>query len=135
MPSIFQEFIRKYFKEARKDFDRMKRAIQFQDRPQAIFYAQQCVEKCVKAILEIFGEYFRNHGLILATRLRQYIDRLGNEVEFVVKVLENLQEYYTRFLYSTLFRGHVYSPDEVIDENLVNEFVNKVEKVLKITEK
>lgn len=86
MPSIFQEFSRKYFKEACKDFDRMKRAIQFQDWPQAIFYAQQCVEKCVKAILEIFGEYFRNHGLILATRLRQYIDRLGNEVEFVVKV-------------------------------------------------
>ena len=135
MTSIFREFSKRYFKEAIKDFERARRALDFNDWPQAIFYSQQCVEKCVKAILEAFGEYWRNHGIILASRLRQYIDRLGTDVEYVAEVLENLQEYYTRSRYPTLFRGHVYSPEEIIDEELAREAVYKAEKVIKIIER
>ncbi|MEM4369431.1 MAG: HEPN domain-containing protein [Desulfurococcaceae archaeon] len=45
--SIFEKFARKYFEEALRDLERARRALQFNDYPQAVFYAQQCVVKCI----------------------------------------------------------------------------------------
>jgi len=48
--SIYDKFAEKYYQEAKRELERALRALRFLDYPQAVFYAQQCVEKCVKAL-------------------------------------------------------------------------------------
>jgi len=65
--SIFVKFARKYFEEASKDLERAKRAMNLGDYPQTVFYAQQHVEKSVKALLEARRRVVYNHGPELVT--------------------------------------------------------------------
>lgn len=62
----FEKFARKYFEESLKDLERARRAFRVEDYPQAVFYAQQSVEKGVKAMLEVRRRVVYNHepGLI-----------------------------------------------------------------------
>lgn len=60
--SIFQKFARKYFDEFLRDLERAKRAFIVEDYPQAVFYAQQSLDKGVKAMLEVRRRIVYNHG-------------------------------------------------------------------------
>ena len=62
---MFEKFAKKFFEEAIRDLERARRALRFEDYPQSAFYAQQCVEKCVKAMLEARKRAVYNHGLEL----------------------------------------------------------------------
>ncbi|MEM4870000.1 MAG: HEPN domain-containing protein, partial [Desulfurococcaceae archaeon] len=60
--SIFEKFARKYFEEALRDLERARRALQFNDYLQAVSCARRCVEKCVKALLEVKKRVVYNQG-------------------------------------------------------------------------
>ena len=118
----YDEFARKYYLEAVKDLERARRAFDGRDYPDAVFHAQQCVEKAVKAMIEAKREYVYNHGPRLASEfLKVFRDEWRDEYEGVVDALSWFTEYYTRSRYPFLFRGRVLSPEEFIDEGVARE--------------
>ena len=95
--SIFIKFAIKYFKEAKKDFERSKIAYERHDYPQCVFYAQQCVEKCVKAMLELKRKIVYNHGPeLIATFIEVFGNEWVNEFNIIIEALE----YLSRILYT-----------------------------------
>jgi HEPN domain-containing protein len=130
---IFREFARRYFEEAVKDLARAERAVEFSDWPQAVFYAQQCVEKAVKAMLELKMRVVYNHGpqLILAFT-EAFRSEWRQEFNEIVEALEYLQEYYTRARYPVLFRGRVYSPEEMVTRDVAVKAIGMARRVLSI---
>ncbi len=133
---FFEEFARKYFIEAKKDYERAMRAYREHDYPEAVFHAQQCVEKAVKALIESRREYVYNHGPALITLLtRVFSNEWNDELEYIANALGWFTEYYTRTRYPFLLRGKVVSPGEYIDENTCKEALDKASRVLNIVEK
>jgi len=133
---FFEEFARKYFIEAKKDYERALRAFNEGDYPESVFHAQQCVEKAVKAMIESEREYIYNHGPALASLfIRVFRERWRSEYEEVVNILGWFTEYYTRTRYPFLLYGRVVSPTEYISEDIARESLRRAEKVLEIAEK
>jgi len=131
--SIFVKFAKKYFEEASKDLERAKRAMNLGDYPREVFYAQQCVEKSVKALLEARRRVVYNHGPEpVAHLLESYRDEWSEELEQVVAALEYLSEYYTRARYPFLLRGEVISPCELIDAAVASKGVEPAERALRV---
>ncbi len=133
---LYEEFARKYYLEAKKDLMRSRRALGEGDYPEAVFHAQQCVEKAVKALIEAKKEYVYNHGPRLSSIfIRVYSDEWCSELDKVVDIVEWFTEYYTRSRYPFILRSKVYSPDEFIDRELAQEALDKACEVLGIVEK
>ena len=131
--SVFDKFAMKYFYEALKDLERARRAMDANDYPQAIFYAQQCVEKCVKSMLEIKRRVVYNHGPELISIFYEAFEKEWEEgFNIVVEALEYLIEYYTRSRYPFLFRGDVYSPEEIITRDIAEKGFRLAEEVAEV---
>lgn len=134
--AFFEEYARKFFLEARKDIKRARKAFKENDYPDAVFHAQQCVEKAVKAMIESKREYVYNHGPRLASIFsRIFADEWCEEFSDVVDIIGWFSEYYSRSRYPFQYRGRIISPDEFIDENIAEEALSKATKVLGIVEK
>ena len=132
---FYEEFARKFYAEAVKDLERARRALREGDYPEAVFHAQQCVEKAVKAMLEAKREYVYNHGPGLASVFaRVFQDEWRSEYEDVVDIVGWFTEYYARSRYPFLLRGRVVSPDEYIDREVAEEAIGKAVRVLRIAE-
>lgn len=131
--SIFEKFARKYFGESLKDLERAKRALMTEDYPQAVFYAQQSLEKGVKAMLEIRRRVVYNHGPEL---IGIFVDVFENEwwQEFdrIIEALEYLTEYYTRARYPFLMRGEVLGPDDIVTRDVAERGIVLAEKALEV---
>jgi HEPN domain-containing protein len=128
---IFEKFARKYFEEATRDLERAKRAYSLRDYPQAVFYAQQCVEKAVKAMLEAKRRVVYNHGPELISIFVEVFEReWREEYELIVNALEYLTEYYTRSRYPFLIRGEVLGPSDIIDEDIADKAIKLAEQAL-----
>ncbi|MCD6368661.1 MAG: HEPN domain-containing protein [Thermoproteales archaeon] len=135
MVSIFDKFAKKYFEEALRDFERAKRALSFNDYPQAIFYAQQSVEKAVKAMLEARKKVVYNHGPELISLLIDvFREEWSSELDIVVEALEYLTEYYTRSRYPFLLRGEVISPSDIINADIAKKGLMLAEKALDVVD-
>ncbi len=133
---FYEEFARRFFREAVKDLERARRAFREGDYPEAVFHAQQCVEKAVKAMIEAKREYVYNHGPRLASIfVRVFENEWSSEYEEILDTLGWFTEYYTRSRYPFLLRGRVVSPDEYIDEGTAREGIERALKVLRIVEK
>jgi len=59
----FRDFAIKYLKIAEKDLERAKRNLESGDYEATVFYAQQCVEKSIKSILELHGIFTKEHEI------------------------------------------------------------------------
>ncbi len=133
---MFEEFSRKYFSEALKDLKRAEKALTERDYPEAVFHAQQCVEKAIKSMIEAKREYVCNHGPRLISEFIRVFEReWQNEFSELVDSASWLAEYYTRSRYPFVLRGRVISPDEFIDENIAREAIEKARRVVSIVEK
>ncbi len=64
---FYEEFSRRFFREAVRDLERARRALREGDYPEAVFHAQQCAEKAAEAMIEAKREYVYNHGPRLAS--------------------------------------------------------------------
>ena len=130
---MFEKFAKKFFEEAIRDLERAKRALRFEDYPQSVFYAQQCVEKCVKAMLEARKRAVYNHGLeLIAIFTDAFSNEWREEYDIVVEALEFLQEYYTRARYPFLFKGEVYGPSDIVTKEIAEKGVSLAEKAVKV---
>jgi len=131
--SVFEKFAKKYFEESLKDLERAKRAIEAGDYPQAVFYAQQSLEKGVKAMLEVRKRVVYNHGPELIGIFSEVFENEWQE-EFnsIVEGLEYLTEYYTRARYPFLMRGEVISPDDIVTLEIAERGIILAEKALEV---
>jgi HEPN domain-containing protein len=130
---VFEKFAKKYFEEALKDLDRCRRALMFEDYPQVVFYAQQCVEKCVKALLEVKRRVVYNHGPELITVFYDvFKDELGEGFNVVIEALEYLTEYYTRARYPFLLKGEVLGPEDIVTKDIAEKGISLAEKVVEV---
>lgn len=128
---VFEKFARKYFEESLKDLERAKRAFRSEDYPQAVFYAQQSVEKGVKAMLEVKRRVVYNHGPILIGIFAEVFEsEWQQEFNHIMESLEYLTEYYTRARYPFLMRGEVLSPDEIITKDIAERGIALAEKAI-----
>lgn len=133
--TFYEEFARKYLREAKRDLERAERALRERDYPEVVFHAQQCVEKAVKAMIESKREYVRNHGPILSSIfVRVFENEWRGEFEDIIDILGWFLEYYARSRYPFMLRGRVISPDEYIDEDVAKEALSKASKVLNVAE-
>lgn len=133
--TFFEEYARRFFFEARKGMERARKAFRDEDYPDAVFHAQQCVEKAVEAMIESRREYVYNHGPRLASIFsRVFKDDWSEEFDDVVDIIGWFSEYYTRSRYPFQYQGKVISPDEFITEDIARDALNKAVKVLKIVE-
>ena len=96
--------------------------------------AQQAVEKAVKAMLEVHRVWVRNQGAELANEsARVLAGELGpDELDFVVKSLGLLTEWYTRSRYPTLIGGRVYGPRDLITGDVARDAVGRARRVTDI---
>ncbi len=132
---FYEEFAKRFYREALKDLERAQKALRDRDYPEAVFHAQQCVEKAVKAMIEARREYVYNHGPRLASIFaRVFENEWSDEYDEVLDILGWFTEYYTRSRYPFLLRGRVVSPDEFIDEEVAREAIAKAFRVVKIVE-
>jgi HEPN domain-containing protein len=132
--SIYDKFAEKYYQEAKRDLERALRALQFLDYPQAVFYAQQCVEKCVKALLEVKRRVIYSHGPeLLSIFLEVFEKEWVEEFNTIANALEFLTEYYTRSRYPLLFRGEVYGPEEIITRDIAEKGIELAKRVIEVT--
>lgn len=131
--SIFEKFAKKYYEEAVKDLYRAERALEYSDFPQAVFYAQQCVEKCVKSLLEVKKRVVYNHGPELISIFIEAFERDWiSEFNAVVEALEFLTEYYTRSRYPFLIKGEVFSPSEIVSREIALKGIELAKKALEV---
>ncbi|MEM2213808.1 MAG: HEPN domain-containing protein [Candidatus Nezhaarchaeales archaeon] len=133
--SIYDRFAEKYFNEAIKDFARAERAFNSSDYPQAVFYAQQCVEKAVKAMLEAKKRIVYNHGpelvgVFIDVFEREWVEGYG----LIVEALEYLSEYYTRSRYPFLLRGEILSPEDIVSREIAERGLELAKKALGVVE-
>ena len=134
MVSVFEKFARKYFEEAVKDLERARRALSFEDYPSSVFYSQQAVEKCVKAMLEVKRRVVYNHGPELITVFYEVFGgELSEGFNVVVEALEFLTEYYSRSRYPFLLRGEVLGPEDVVSRDIAERGLILAEKVVEVT--
>jgi HEPN domain-containing protein len=132
--SVFEKFAKKYFEEALKDLERCRRALTFNDYPQAVFYAQQCVEKCTKALLEVKRRVVYNHGPELVTAFYEsFKDELSKDLNIVIEALEYLMEYFTRSRYPFLLRGEVLGPEDIVTKDIAEKALLLAERVVEVT--
>ncbi len=129
---FFEKFAKKYFEEAQRDIERAKRALDHKDFPEAVFHAQQCVEKAVMSMIEVKRKYVYNHGVLLNAFSDAFSDEWREEFDSVLDILGWFTEYYTRSRYPFLLGGEVISPREFIDRELAEEAVNRAEEVLEV---
>jgi len=133
--SLFIRFAKKYFEESTKDLERALRALSVDDYPQAIFYAQQSVEKCVKAMLEVKKRVVYNHGPeLIALFADTFSSEWREEYDVIVEALEYLSEYYTRARYPFLFRGKVYGPSDIVSKDMAEKGIKLAKEVIKVVE-
>jgi HEPN domain-containing protein len=130
---VFEKFAKKYLDEASKDLERAKRAFELSDYPQAVFYAQQCTEKAVKAMLEVKRRVVYNHGPeLIGLFVEVFEDEWSKDFEDVVEALEYLTEYYTRARYPFLLRGEVLGPEDVVDREVAVKGLERAKKALEV---
>lgn len=131
--TIFEKFARKYFEESIKDIERAKRAFEYGDYPQAIFFAQQSVEKGVKAMLEVKKRVVYNHGPeLIGIFVDVFEDEWVQEFNHIVESLEYLTEYYTRSRYPFLLRGEVIGPEDIVSKEIAEKGLSLAEKTVEV---
>ncbi|OYT55459.1 MAG: DNA-binding protein [Desulfurococcales archaeon ex4484_217_2] len=131
--SLFVKFARKYFEESEKDLERAIRALNLDDYPQAIFYAQQSVEKGVKAMLEVRRKVVYNHGPeLIGIFSETFSNEWRKEYDIIVEALEYLTEYYTRARYPFLLKGEVYGPSDIVSREIAEKGVKLARKALEV---
>ncbi|MDI6811092.1 MAG: HEPN domain-containing protein [archaeon] len=127
----FRDFAIKYLKIAEKDLGRAKRNLDFDDYEATIFYAQQCVEKSVKSILEIHGVFTKEHEI--STQFALLAKREKFDETFSRKILTALEFFkldWSRTRYPFIFKGKVTAPEEYYGEEKAEQALRIAEEIL-----
>lgn len=130
---VFEKFAKKYFEESTRDLNRAERAFQLNDYPQAVFYAQQCVEKAVKALLEIKRHVVYNHGPeLIGIFIDVFKDEWREDFNSIIEALEYLTEYYTRSRYPFLLKGEVLGPEDIVSKDIAERGIELARRAVEV---
>ena len=131
--SVFEKFAKKYFEEALKDLERARKALREGDYPQAVFYAQQSMEKGVKSMLEVRRRVVYNHGPeLVGIFVDVFENEWRHEFDVIIDGLEYLTEYYTRARYPFLMRGEVLGPEDIVTREIAERGVSSAGRALEV---
>ena len=90
---VFMRFAKMYYDESMEDRERAGRAFEHKDYPQAVFYAQQSLEKGVKAMLEAKMRVVHNNGPELIGVFAEVFEgEWRQEFDQIIEGLEYLTE-------------------------------------------
>ncbi len=129
----FRDFAIKYLKIAEKDFERAKRNLEFDDYEAAIFYAQQCVEKSVKSVLELHGIFIKEHEISNEFALLAKKEKFGeNLTRKILTALEFFKLDWSRTRYPFIFKGEVTAPEEYYEEERAQQALRTAEDILNL---
>ena len=132
---IYEEFAKKFFELAKRDYERAKKMFESKDYPACVFFCQQSTEKAVKSMLEIRKKIVFNHGPFLISIFEEaFKDEWSDKYKIIIEALDFLQSFYTMSRYPKLVGNKVLDPYEIIDENIAKKALEYSEKVLKIAE-
>ena len=125
-----REEVFNWFEEARADLRRCKLSIEFKDYAIACFFAQQCIEKCFKAlILQVKRKYLRTHDL---TRLYSEISEIFNLSDEDIATLTDISQYYITTRYPN---AGIELPSKSFTEIQAKRAYEFANKILELTNK
>ncbi len=131
--AIYKEFARKYLEIARRDLELSIDAFSKGDYPEAVFHAQQCVEKAVKAMIEAKKKYVYNHGPALIPVFEEaFSSEWRSEYDTVVEALDYLRDYYTSTQYPKLVGDKVLAPWDIVDRDIASKAIDYAKRVLEV---
>jgi len=116
-----------------KDLERARKALREGDYPQAVFYAQQSMEKGVKSMLEVRRRVVYNHGPeLVGIFVDVFENEWRHEFDVIIDGLEYLTEYYTRARYPFLMRGEVLGPEDIVTREIAERGVSSAGRALEV---
>ena len=131
--TFYEEFARKYLREARKDLERARRALRERDYPEVVFHAQQCVEKSIKSILELHGIFTKEHEISNEFAILAKKERFDeNFSRKILTALEFFKLDWSRTRYPFIFKGKVTTPEEYYGEEKAQKALRTAEEILKL---
>jgi len=129
----FRDFALKYLKIAEKDFERAKRNLDYADYEAVTFYAQQCVEKSVKSMLELHGVFIKEHEIsnefALLAKKEKFDEKFSRRI---LAALEFFKLDWSRTRYPFIIKGKVTSPDEYYEEEKAQQAIKIAEEILNL---
>jgi HEPN domain-containing protein len=129
----FRDFALKYLKIAEKDFERAKRNLDYADYEAVTFYAQQCVEKSVKSMLELHGVFIKEHEIsnefALLAKKEKFDENFSRRI---LAALEFFKLDWSRTRYPFIIKGEVTSPDEYYEEEKAQQALKIAEEILNL---
>jgi len=129
----FRDFALKYLEIAVKDLERAKRNLDFDDYEAVIFYAQQCVEKSVKSILEIHGIFTKEHEINTQFAVLAKKEKFDeNFSRTILTALEFFTLDWSRTRYPFIFKGAVTSPEEYYSEEKAGKALETAAEILRL---
>ncbi|BBG23387.1 hypothetical protein IC006_0671 [Sulfuracidifex tepidarius] len=118
-PPKFREFAKGFYRVARRDNERAKRALEIRDFPECFFYSQQSVEKSVKAMLELKLIYRKEHDVIADASSN--LQDLGEELDVVLNALDYLSGAWDISQYPFFNADTVTTPEDFVTEEMCRE--------------
>ena len=98
IPRRYKEYALAYIKIAEKDLERARDALNRKDYAQCAFYAQQCIDKSVKARLELKLFYTREHD-ILPYFVEKFKEEWKEGFNIIVEALDETRGVWLRSRY------------------------------------
>ncbi len=134
--AIYKEFAKKYYEIAKRDIDRAIEAFNKGDYPEAVFHAQQAVEKAVKAMLEAKRKYVYNHGPALLSFFEEtFANEWIKDFDLVAEALDYLSGFYASTRYPKLVGDKVLAPWDIIGRDIAVKALEYAKQVILIAKK
>jgi HEPN domain-containing protein len=129
----FRDFAVAFWKTSKKDLERAQDALKEEYHPYAVFHSQQCVEKIVKAFLEMEEVFVRDHDVsdMFATYVlkKEEVEDVKKNLYEVLDILDWFKGAWTLSRYPVMKNGKVISPFEQYDKEDAQSAVEKAEFV------
>jgi HEPN domain-containing protein len=127
----FRDFAIAFWKTSEKDLERAQDALKEEYYSYAVFHSQQCVEKIVKALLEMEEIFVRDHDVsdMFTTYVlkKEEDEEVKRNLYAVLDILYWFKGAWTLSRYPVMERGVVVSPLEQYDKKDAQYAVEKAE--------
>ena len=120
-----KDLAREYYKTALSNLNAARELFKSGYYPEAVFFAQQAVEKIAKAILVLSGQNVTGHS-ISGWLAMEIADKLEN-VKALISIVSELENYVTKARYPFRVRDHLISPITFFTRERTEKIIKKAE--------
>lgn len=133
----FRDFAVAFMKEAKEDIETAKELIESKRYSKAVFFSQQCVEKSVKALLEMEKIFVAEHDLSVSFGEFVYKNKEYKEFKKEIELIKENMNYFdgewSKTRYPKEKNGKVIIPSEIYTYEAASEAIEKANKTYKAT--